>query len=115
KAEGHVMLALMPQPVRREAQLLPDGKGGWKFGVQVKDMPEDEGVLVVGVTASGTAERLGVEAGDVIGGGNGERGRNRADYARLIDAAPKGKARFEIIDKRNNKPEEREVLLGPNK
>jgi S1-C subfamily serine protease len=105
----------MPQPIRREAQLLPDGKGGWKFGVQVKDTPGGEGVQVAGLTPKGPAERLGVEVEDVIVGVNGQRARNRDDYARLLDASPQGKARFEIIDRRNRAPETREVLLGPNK
>jgi hypothetical protein len=114
RATGKVKLELAPPPIRREVALQPDGNGGWKLGARVQKRDDGEGVRVVGLTPNGPAQKLGIEPGDVIVGVNGEAVKSNEQYGSLLDAS-RGRARLEIIDVRNSKPEMREVTLAPEK
>jgi hypothetical protein len=82
---------------------------GLKLGAKVA--AATGGVKVVEVGAGSPAARLGLEPGDVILSVNGVAARGLAEYARLLDAAPQGKARLEIRQAGSGKVVVKDVQL----
>jgi hypothetical protein len=101
------------------AFLLPKGpgadgtrpEGGWKLGARLTQAPN--GIRVVAVTPGSPAEKVGLEAGDVIVSVNGEPARDLDGFARLLDAAPDGRVTLQVIDGRTGKPASGSVQLAP--
>jgi hypothetical protein len=82
---------------------------GLKLGAKVA--AASGGVKVVEVGAGSPAARLGLEPGDVILSVNGVAAKSLAEYAKLLDAAPQGKARLEIRQAGSGKVVVKDVQL----
>jgi hypothetical protein len=86
---------------------------GYRLGASVSATAA--GIKVVRVTPGSPAQKLGLEADDVIVSVNGMPVRTLAEYAKLLDASPMGKARLEILDARSKKALVKEVQLQPER
>jgi hypothetical protein len=105
----------VPEPGGKPTALRPTTQPGRRYRLGASVTATAAGVKVVRVAPGSPAHKLGLEPDDVIVSVNGMPARTLAEYAKLLDASPMGKARLEILDARSKKAIVKEVQLQPER
>jgi hypothetical protein len=101
----------VPEPGGKPTELKVRPVRGYRLGARVQAVPR--GIKVLAVVDGSPAAKLGLEAEDVILSVNGVAPRTLEEYRKLLDGAPMGKARLEVLDARTMKTLVKDVHLDP--
>jgi hypothetical protein len=98
----------LPEPTGRA-----DGPASQRYRLGARVVAAADGVKVVAVADGSPAAQAGLKADDVILSVKGTQVRGLEEYGKLLDDAPQGKARLEVLDARTMKAAVKDVQLEP--